>query len=235
MTLVLWSPHQLITCWCTWHTAALGNYHIIQSLHHQYSGDQSKAEIYWNQTNYWPLSLSFLSSQTVSSFTEQSRPSQVLSQRHTHSSFSMIHAPLPEQSAGQPASVQWRPFQPVMQMQVPFLHWPCSSHLKGRQTQYWGTPLWTVDTQSKSLARQPSWMITGAGTLEQHKGKNPVAGTLEQHKGKNPVIFILYTCYLGCLSPEGLFCGPDNQKLPLNFKSKEQPKTFHIFLWESYV
>lgn len=84
---------------------------------------------------YWPLSLSFLSSQMVSSLTEQSRPSHVLSQRHTHSSFSMTHAPLPEQSAGQPASVQWRPFHPVMQMHVPFLHWPCSSHLKCKMKQ----------------------------------------------------------------------------------------------------
>ena len=27
--------------------------------------------------------------------------------------------------------VQWRPFHPVTQRQVPFLHWPCCLHLGG--------------------------------------------------------------------------------------------------------
>ena len=27
--------------------------------------------------------------------------------------------------------VQWRPFHPVTQRQVPFLHWPCCLHLDG--------------------------------------------------------------------------------------------------------
>ena len=79
---------------------------------------------------YQPPSLSRPSPHCVSSLVAQSAPSQPAShwQRHSPEKDDR-HAPWPEHVVGQPWMVQCRPFQPVTQRHVPFLHWPCSEHL----------------------------------------------------------------------------------------------------------
>ncbi len=47
-----------------------------------------------------------------------------------------LQTPWAEQAFGQPSRVQWIPFQPVTQRQVPFLHWPCRLH-RGSHPRSW--------------------------------------------------------------------------------------------------
>ena len=77
-----------------------------------------------------PASLSTPSLQDVSSLTEQSSPSQPSRQAQLHSPKKLdLHSPLLEHMLGHPWMVQCLPFHPVTHRHVPFLHWPCSSHL----------------------------------------------------------------------------------------------------------
>jgi hypothetical protein len=47
-----------------------------------------------------------------------------------------LHSPCCEHCAGQPSSVQWRPFQPRTHRHVPFLHWPWSAQ-RGSHSRLW--------------------------------------------------------------------------------------------------
>ena len=77
-----------------------------------------------------PPSLSWPSLQAVSSLVAQSSPSQPGAHSQRQAPWKLVrHWPLLLHILGQPSSVQCRPFQPVTQRQVPFLHWPCCSHL----------------------------------------------------------------------------------------------------------
>ena len=87
-----------------------------------------------------PPSLSTPSPHWVSSLVAQSAPSQPRSHSQRQSpdkapapgreKWPVVHRPWSEHIRGQPWMVQWRPFQPVTHRHVPFLHWPCSSHLQ---------------------------------------------------------------------------------------------------------
>ena len=74
--------------------------------------------------------MSWPSLQAVSSLVAQFSPSQPGAHSQRQAPWKLVlHWPLLLHILGQPSSVQCRPFQPVTQRQVPFLHWPCCSHL----------------------------------------------------------------------------------------------------------
>ena len=108
-------------------------------------------KITWNQLRIeLPWSSSYPSSHRVSRRTLQSGPSHPSWQWHFHSPRKLaLQPPWPEQPRGQPSKVQWRPFQPATQRQVPFLHCPCRLH---RASQSCSSHLWPLHPASQTQA-----------------------------------------------------------------------------------
>ena len=97
-----------------------------------------------------PWSSSYPSSHRVSRRTLQSGPSHPSWQWHFHSPRKLaLQPPWPEQPRGQPSKVQWRPFQPATQRQVPFLHCPWRLH---RASQSCSSHLWPLHPASQTQA-----------------------------------------------------------------------------------
>ena len=111
----------------------------------------SKSENYVKSTFYLiPWSSSYPSSHRVSRRTLQSGPSHPSWQWHFHSPRKLaLQPPWPEQPRGQPSKVQWRPFQPATQRQVPFLHCPWRLH---RASQSCSSHLWPLHPSSQTQA-----------------------------------------------------------------------------------
>jgi hypothetical protein len=92
-----------------------------------------------------------------------------------------LHSPCAEHCAGQPSSVQCRPFQPRTHRQVPFLHWPWSAQ-RGSHSRLWHC---SPDQPAGNRTRISS--CTGRGA--RRAGHTPDSGTARPNPDPEPYIF----------------------------------------------
>jgi hypothetical protein len=98
---------------------------------------------------------------------------------HTH-----LHSPCAEHCAGQPSSVQCRPFQPRTHRQVPFLHCPWSAQ-RGSHSRLWHC---SPDQPAGNRTCISSCTVRGARSAGHTPGSGTARPTSLQGTNRSPLL-----------------------------------------------